>query len=456
MKPTLAIISTYDTACGIAGYTAHIVELLKTEFDVTVIPIDIVTVMRSDSACRAHFVSIAKQGLQFDYVNIQFEYGIFGRTASVAAKNLELLLHIFNKPSVTIHGLAYPPQFQWGQLLKDILRLRLRHIFVRLLHHNKQMRALQPFNVIKKLQATKSLPIFVHTKPDARYLKDHWQIKNVFDHPLCYVTTEQRNKIVAKSSRKEFPRLNFLKEGTKLIGAFGFLNDYKGFDLAILALKKLPPNYHLAIFGGLHPNSHVPHCATPNYIDKLQRCALGDYGSPKRNPDVSHRVHFMGQLDDQSFLRAMAICDVVVVPYFEVGQSSSGPLSMAVDMRKKVIASRTKCFRAFGEYNSGLIRFFDIGNILELSQAIEEVMEVDYEAAEPKYTAETNREHYKSAIITAKSAKENKVAVRLSAMDSSESMTKLPNLATIIKGYKDGPENSHSDRDQRARRRLSR
>ena len=43
------------------------------------------------------------------------------------------------------------------------------------------------------------------------------------------------------------------------VGVFGFLGRYKGFDTVVRALHHLPKEYHLLIFGGIHPNEIKPH-----------------------------------------------------------------------------------------------------------------------------------------------------------------------------------------------------
>ena len=60
--------------------------------------------------------------------------------------------------------------------------------------------------------------------------------------------------------------------------------------------------------------------------------------------DLSQRIHFLGATGDEDFLAGMAICDAVVFPYLEVGQSSSGPISQALELGCRVIASRTHTF----------------------------------------------------------------------------------------------------------------
>ena len=78
----------------------------------------------------------------------------------------------------------------------------------------------------------------------------------------------------------------------------------------------------------------------------------------------------MGVLNDEEFLSAMAVCDAVVLPYLEVGQSASGPISMALEMGCRVIASRTTAFLQFARYHPDEVEFFDIGNFHELAQRI--------------------------------------------------------------------------------------
>lgn len=105
----------------------------------------------------------------------------------------------------------------------------------------------------------------------------------------------------------------------------------------------------------------------------------------------------MGALDDDDFLAGMAICDVVVFPYLEVGQSSSGPISLAVELGSRVIASRTRTFLEFAAYHPNRVEFFDIGNHIELAERI--VARAQHEARRepPRYNVETNKAVYLAA-----------------------------------------------------------
>ena len=113
--------------------------------------------------------------------------------------------------------------------------------------------------------------------------------------------------------------------------------------------------------------------------------------------DLSERIHFLGAQSDADFLSGMAICDAVVFPYLEVGQSSSGPISQALELGCRVIASRTHTFLQFGRYHQNMIEFFDIGNHLELAGRILARAQFNPRECRPVFNVETNKAVYLTA-----------------------------------------------------------
>jgi hypothetical protein len=105
----------------------------------------------------------------------------------------------------------------------------------------------------------------------------------------------------------------------------------------------------------------------------------------------------MGAPDDADFLAGMAVCDIVVLPYLEVGQSASGPISQAAELGCRVIASRTHAFPEFARYHPETIEFFDIGNHLELAERITSRRQYAVRRERPRYTVETNKAIYLAA-----------------------------------------------------------
>ena len=104
-----------------------------------------------------------------------------------------------------------------------------------------------------------------------------------------------------------------------------------------------------------------------------------------------------GALADADFLAGMAICDAVVLPYLEVGQSASGPISQAVELGCRIIASRTHTFLDFARYHPETIEFFDIGNHLELAERIAARRQHAARRERLRYTVETNKAIYLAA-----------------------------------------------------------
>jgi len=93
----------------------------------------------------------------------------------------------------------------------------------------------------------------------------------------------------------------------------------------------------------------------------------------------------------------MAICDPVVFPYLEVGQSSSGPISQALELGCRVIASRTHTFLQFGKYHKDMIEYFDIGNHLELAARILARSQYDICGRRLAFDVDTNKTIYLAA-----------------------------------------------------------
>ena len=120
--------------------------------------------------------------------------------------------------------------------------------------------------------------------------------------------------------------------------------------------------------------------------------------------DLSDRIHFLGPQSDVDFLAGMAICDAVVFPYLEVGQSSSGPITQALELGCRIIASRTHTFLKFARYHKNMIEFFDIGNHLELAGRLRACPQFDpgirvpmFNIRVPMFNIETNRAVYVAA-----------------------------------------------------------
>lgn len=85
---------------------------------------------------------------------------------------------------------------------------------------------------------------------------------------------------------------------------------------------------------------------------------------------LMEKVSFLGAPDDYEFALAINAVDICLFPYLEVGQSGSGPVSIAVELGKPTIVSRTKAFNEFAKYHPKHFEMIDIGNHIQLAQAV--------------------------------------------------------------------------------------
>ncbi len=418
----LAIVSTYDEMCGIAGYTRALEQQLRPHADVTVFDLDQYW-LRSPHArvqrlADRHIKEIAGRLRDFDSVNIQLEYGTLGRTPGQIMRRLRRLVTAAPAVSVTFHTILGHDRLDWPAIGRSLMKGRIgRALEIALVFRRNKGLAARTYGLLRSCQRIKPVHVIVHNRRDARLLHDVYAMRNVDHHPLSFVAADQAERIRSVATRGDFPVLNALPADAKLIGSFGFLSPYKGFETALRALQYLPDDHHLLIFGGIHPQTIKREQALDPYIQTLfDESHIGrtvfdtiagnasvhlDAASKElfaRHPrDMHHRVHFMGVHDDENFMRAMALCDVVVLPYLEVGQSSSGPIAMALNMGCRVLASRTLAFLQFARYHPGQIDFFDIGNYAELAGLISAGVPAPNGTRHLSYNTETNTALYLKA-----------------------------------------------------------
>ena len=425
-RERLAIVSTSSKLCGIAAYTAALRRQLDDAFDITVFDLNQYLLRNPHRRVRKladrHVKDICREIRHFDVVNLQLEYGTLGRYGADIHRRFCWLCEAAPRLSVTFHTLLTPPAFDWPRFAKALATFKFREAdriqseFRRahLLSHGIARQ-------LRRVQNNKPVSAVVHNRrdlQDARYL---YGIRNVFDHPLSYLSAAEVGAIRADASRRGFPMLDEIPGDAVLIGVFGFLNEYKGIGTAIEALQYLPENHHLLIFGGVHPQEIAARQPRHPYITQLfdqaymdtslydRLSALAVQGGPPlvvgadqglrellgRHPrDLSSRIHFMGALAEAEFLGGMAICDAVVFPYLEVGQSSSGPISQALELGCRIVASRTHTFLEFAEYHKDAVEFFDIGNHLELAERLTARPQFNPRRGLPDFNIETNKATY--------------------------------------------------------------
>jgi glycosyltransferase involved in cell wall biosynthesis len=417
------VISSYDELCGIAAYTRALERQLKPFMDVEVFDLDQFLLRHPSRRVQRlgdrHIQEIASRLGEFDFVNIQLEYGTLGLTSRKILRRAQVLMAAAPALTVTFHTMLATDGVPWSALAEAVRRLRPLRAAALLADSMRGDGLGRQFHaLLRRMQRRKPVRVIAHTRRDARLLRDLHGITQVAHHPLAFIRPAEAATIRANAQRDAFPLLRGLPREAKLIGTFGFLSPYKGFETAIRALQLLPEDHQLLVFGGVHPNAIARHQPIDPYVERLLQAGrigqsvLDGLREPGSAPaaltldagagtllgghpqDLRRRIHFMGVLDDGEFCTAMAICDSVVLPYVEVGQTSSGPISMALDMGCRVIASRNRAFLQMARYHPGEIEFFDIGNYAELAARIAADPPFDRRGRVLAYNTDTNAALY--------------------------------------------------------------
>ncbi len=362
----LLVVSSYGRRCGIAQYVERLVPVLKAipGLEVVVAPLPTILLASGPVAQREAkeiMDNIVAQAADADVVNLQYEPGLYASDPMDAWRRIKMILGASKKAIITYHTVAPQTSIPFFRV-----RSRFRAFYAYLSFHR-----------ILRL-SRKSPGRFGHvvqTKREALRLKLQGIDPSLIrDTPLMFLTQEQKASFDKKSSRRRIDE-KYGTNGRKVVGVFGFISQYKGTLTAIDALRHLPPNYHLLIVGALHPQELKSYTQDQPYISnivsKLEMDRQSINGENKVNIEpLVERIHFCGDLDDDEFADVMSGCDAVILPYSEVGQTSSGPAGIALDLQKPVYCSRTHCFAELARYAEGAISFFDVGNHIELAQLI--------------------------------------------------------------------------------------
>ena len=370
-KSKLAIVSSYNELCGNATYAFALKKEFEKYYNVDVLSLR-VNLLRSENRqhkklAQQHIDDLCSKLKDYDYVNIQLEVGLFGIKRRDIYSRLKKIVESSKNLIITMHRIDVKNSFLSVDFLKKVI--------------NSPMKAIKEYRdssyypslyaklilFFKYASNERNVNIIVHTKREKEIIKYMFGFDNVFDFPITFLNRNEIKYYCDKAieSNKVFRNRYNLGDSDVIIGVFGFISDYKGHLTAIKALRILPENYKLMIFGSQHPQSILSNSDIDPYLEILIKEIKN-----RRKGDLSNRVYFCGSLSDDEFITALNQVNFTVLPYKETGQSGSGVASITLETRAKSIFSNNKAFFELSKYAPGAFETFDIGNYVELAQKI--------------------------------------------------------------------------------------
>ncbi len=310
----IAMLTTWDEACGIAEYAHALVDALQPLVEVKVVPI------KHGMRGAEYFKSLAEACNDCDLVHVQHEYIFFGGRDPWNYYWPHFIKALRKPYIVSIHTWLKP--FTGGPLWKRVLRALRDGVYA--LCGWKHYLELGQFNHAKK--------ILVHTQAHYHAL----QHRGVNTERLELVPQGVPGHI--PEGNAEAARKKWSLSG-QVVTILGFLIPSKGHLLALEAWKKAPPDATLMIIG--MPFSQ----ADEVYARAVTQAAQA----------FPETVRLTGYLEEQDLSDLLAASDVALMPY--TGGTSSYALSRVLAQARPVLASDIDYFKEVFSESKCLVLF---------------------------------------------------------------------------------------------------
>ena len=205
-RPKLAIISSYDEFCGIAGFTRALEMQLRPYADLQVFDLDQYLLRSPHKRVRRladqHIQEIAAQLSRFDSVNIQLEHGTLGKPPRDIIRRFKWLAEAAPRLSITFHTVMVREAIPLDVISRLFFAGQVSSAF-RVIDMTicANLFAAGIYGFLRRLQCRKHVGLIVHAKRDMRILQDVYRLKDIHHHPLSFIAPERAEQLRAGVSR---------------------------------------------------------------------------------------------------------------------------------------------------------------------------------------------------------------------------------------------------------------
>ncbi len=343
----IAMLTSVGGGCGIAAYTAALVDGLRTlpDTEVVVVPISVGRQPIQHYVTQAELLNAA----DIDIVHIQHEHSFWGGIMPRASAFWEMR-YLIKKPVVLTAHTTYSLE----HMLRVETEKRIHKLLVKkLLLRNTAYR-----------QSVDTAPFvsawtIVHTTAAREELMQ----RGVNGSYISVVPTGVPPALPSLDGGTAF-RKKYNLEGCRIVTLFGYMAPNKGYELTFKILPELPSDVKVVIAGGPRTSDMEPYAA--------------DIKRQSEEPSIKGRVVITGFLPDSDVPDAMAASDLVLTPHTEATGSYS--VMLPITHGRPILASTMDCFKEIYD-RSGCLALFKAGDAAEYSKAVNRLLDSPEERA---------------------------------------------------------------------------
>jgi glycosyltransferase involved in cell wall biosynthesis len=318
----IGVVSSFDVLCGNATYSNEIINGLNNLGSVDAVKIDVPMALQKNYE-MVLVNEIVSQVKKCDGINIQMEMGLYGSNPNDAYRVLKKIITNAKSVSLTMHRIDVVGLGFYRALFNMVKKGSIRKILNLLLGTLVSHRLAKFYRNVINLNKNGSF--IVHTQREKKRILRINPNANVRVSPILWPEENPKKLNLKKYYANDYP----------VLGLFGFISEYKNFEIAFEALKNEKVN--ILVAGGGHPGSPAygkrSELKSPSYIRKISDLMM----------DLPGRCWFVTAPSDDELKQYMASVDVVCLPYIETGQSGSGVASLAINCNNKLIFSDNHC-----------------------------------------------------------------------------------------------------------------
>lgn len=324
----VAMVVSNNPKCGITTHAEYLTREMGDDCEVDIIKTDLEVIRMGGLLKQYHYYKDLAKNLsgKYDVIHIQHEYGLWGRKLFYFHFNLWNFLRFTTIPIVMSLHSVVPSLLN----AESVLTSKADKWWKR----NKLFYKLK-YSVYKFMlsEIYQSKPHFIlHSTYSADLFLQSGGNGQVTVLPLGVPMVK---KVTLSDKLNEKQKKQLL--GKQIIVLFGFVSPYKGHEVAINALKKMPENTVLVIAGGSHPLD----TGGKEYMHKIITLA--------HRLNLRDRVIITGFLNEEQVDEWQMAADIVIAPYTDEGLSASGAISRAFSLSNIVVGSDIPAFVGLAE-----------------------------------------------------------------------------------------------------------